>query len=66
MDPYTREVSRDQALVVRVGIGVGDQVAAGTWAKAVELTPSAPGRHAPDPRERPAPAGAPRGDPERS
>ena len=44
-DHATREVSRDQALVVRVGYGEGEQVADGRWA---------PGpRAAPPPRPRP-------------
>jgi hypothetical protein len=38
-DPMVREVSRDRALVVRVGIGEGDQVASGRWASAVALAP---------------------------
>ena len=36
-DPHVREVGADQALVVRVGIGEGEQVAAGRWVRAVEL-----------------------------
>ncbi len=36
-DPYIYEISRDRALVVRVGIGDGDQVAAGRWEAAVTL-----------------------------
>jgi hypothetical protein len=36
-DHATREVSRDQALVVRVGYGEGEQVADGRWAQAREL-----------------------------
>jgi hypothetical protein len=36
-DPYVREVRREQALVVRVGVGVGEQVANASWAHAVEL-----------------------------
>jgi hypothetical protein len=35
-DPYVREASIDQALVVRVGYGVGEQVADGKWTEAVE------------------------------
>ncbi|HEX2086873.1 MAG TPA: hypothetical protein VHF89_14430 [Solirubrobacteraceae bacterium] len=35
-DPYVREVSLDQALVVRVGFGAGEQVADGRWTAAVE------------------------------
>jgi hypothetical protein len=35
-DPYVREVSQDQALVVRVGYGLGEQVADGRWTEAVE------------------------------
>ncbi len=36
-DPYVREVSRDGALVVRLGYGSGDQVADGRWDEAVEV-----------------------------
>jgi hypothetical protein len=36
-DPYVREVSREQALVSRVGVGEGEQVANGHWTKAVTL-----------------------------
>jgi len=36
-DPFIREVSREQALVTRVGIGEGEQVAHGRWADAIEL-----------------------------
>jgi hypothetical protein len=36
-DPAVREVARDQALVVRVGYGSGDDVADGRYAAAVEL-----------------------------
>jgi hypothetical protein len=39
-DPAIREVARDQALAVRVGIGAGDQVADGRFARALQL-PSA-------------------------
>ena len=42
-DPYIREVSVDRALVVRVGFGVGEQVADGKWTEAVE-PPDDPGR----------------------
>jgi hypothetical protein len=38
-DPYLREVSRDQALVVRVGYGAGEQVAEGRWLDAREAPP---------------------------
>ena len=41
-DPYVREVSRRQALVVRIGFGDGERVADGRWDRALEL-----------PRERP-------------
>jgi hypothetical protein len=37
VDPYVREVTRDQALVVRVGYGEGEQVADGRFAAALEL-----------------------------
>ncbi|MDQ3740681.1 MAG: hypothetical protein M3389_07020 [Actinomycetota bacterium] len=36
-DPYVREVALEQALVVRVGYGAGEQVADGKWAEAVEV-----------------------------
>ena len=36
-DPYAREVSPAQALVIRVGWGEGEQVAEGHWLHAVEL-----------------------------
>jgi hypothetical protein len=36
-DPYVAEVSRDSALVVRVGYGSGEEVAEGRFAEAVEL-----------------------------
>jgi hypothetical protein len=36
-DPYLREVSREQALVARVGLGAGDEVADGRWTDAREL-----------------------------
>jgi hypothetical protein len=35
-DPHAREVAVEQALVVRVGYGAGDQVADGRWTAAVE------------------------------
>ena len=35
-DPHVREVDADQALVVRVGFGDGEQVAEGHWLRAVE------------------------------
>jgi len=38
-DPAVRPVARAQALVVRVGVGVGEQVADGRWARAVEVAP---------------------------
>lgn len=41
-DPYLYPVGRRQALVARVGFGVGEQVADGNWTKARELI--APGR----------------------
>ncbi|HEX4363287.1 MAG TPA: hypothetical protein VHZ75_01975 [Solirubrobacteraceae bacterium] len=40
-DPYLREVSRGQALVVRIGFGTGEHVADGRWERALEL-PRAP------------------------
>ena len=36
-DPYVREVAREQALVVRVGIAEGEEVAYGQWTQAREL-----------------------------
>lgn len=36
-DPTLREVARDQALVARLGYGVGDEVADGHWTRAVEV-----------------------------
>ena len=36
-DPFMREVSVDQALVARVGVGEGEQVAHGRWNEAREL-----------------------------
>ena len=38
-DPYAREVSRAQALVVRIGYGDGERVADGRWDTALELPP---------------------------
>lgn len=38
-DAAVREVAREQALVVRVGIGAGEQVADGRWSRALELPP---------------------------
>jgi hypothetical protein len=34
VDPYTREVHRDQALTARIGLGAGDEVAHGRWTSA--------------------------------
>jgi hypothetical protein len=42
-DPYLHEISREQALVARVGYGVGEEVAYGRWSDARELS-SAPVR----------------------
>jgi hypothetical protein len=36
-DPAVREVARAQALVARVGIGAGEQVADGRWTKALDV-----------------------------
>ena len=38
-DPYVREASRRHALVVRIGFGIGDQLAEGRWTQARELPP---------------------------
>lgn len=43
-DPHAREVARTDALVARIGVGAGEQVAEGRWAEAVELPPVAEGR----------------------
>lgn len=43
-DPYVNAVSPGQALVVRAGWGVGEQVADGQWEHARELLSSRPGR----------------------
>jgi hypothetical protein len=43
-DPHVREVSREQALVVRVGVGEGEQVADGRWTSARELPAPKAGR----------------------
>jgi hypothetical protein len=40
-DPSVAEPAREQALVVRLGLGEGEQVADGRWTHAVELPPSA-------------------------
>lgn len=37
-DPHVREVDADQALVVRMGYGEGEQVADGHWLRAIEPT----------------------------
>ena len=42
-DPYVNAIARAQALVARVGFGVGEQVADGLWTDALELV-HAPGR----------------------
>ncbi len=46
MDPYVREVTRAQALVVRAGVGEGEAVAHGRWGDAVELPPPSAGKAA--------------------
>ena len=43
-DPFAREVARAQALVARVGLGAGEQVADGRWARALETPPPRPPR----------------------
>jgi len=44
IDPYVRELDRDAALAVRVGVGEGEPLAHGHWTTAVELPPREP-RH---------------------
>jgi len=39
-DPYVREVAREQAVCIRIGIGEGEQVAHGRWTEAIELPPA--------------------------
>ncbi|MEA2229290.1 MAG: hypothetical protein QOF04_2920, partial [Solirubrobacteraceae bacterium] len=39
-DAAVREVAREQALVARVGVGPGEQVAEGRWTHAVTLSAS--------------------------
>ncbi|MCW3011545.1 MAG: hypothetical protein JWO90_1949 [Solirubrobacterales bacterium] len=41
-DPYVREVSREGALVIRVGVGEGEPLAHGHWSSAVEVPPPVP------------------------
>jgi hypothetical protein len=43
-DPHVREAGLHQALVVRLGIGEGEQVATGRWVRAVELSAPRHGR----------------------
>lgn len=38
-DPYSREVGRDDAIVLRVGFGEGEQVAEGRWTEALDVPP---------------------------
>ena len=38
-DPAVREIDREQAIVVRLGVGPGDRVADGRWSEAIELPP---------------------------
>lgn len=42
-DPGVRELSREHAIVLRIGIGEGEQVAEGRWTRAIEL-PAQSGR----------------------
>lgn len=51
-DPYVREVRREHALVVRVGVGEGEQVAEGRWTDAVEVPHPKPRRSSLAPQER--------------
>lgn len=46
IDPYVRELDRDAALAVRVGVGEGEPLAHGRWTTAVELPPREPHRRA--------------------
>lgn len=41
MDPFTRDVTRRQALVMRAGVGEGEAVAHGRWTTAVVIPPPA-------------------------
>lgn len=43
-DPSVRELSRDDALVVRIGYGQGEQVAEGRWSDALDLPHPRAGR----------------------
>ena len=43
-DPYVREVAREQAICIRLGVGEGEQVSQGRWTDAVELPPPKPRR----------------------
>jgi hypothetical protein len=43
-DPLAREVARSDALVARIGVGAGEQVAEGRWSDALELPPPRAGR----------------------
>jgi hypothetical protein len=52
LDPYGRDVTVAQALVTRVGYGMGDQVAEGRFQDALVLPAPEPGRAAHDPSER--------------
>lgn len=42
-DPSAHGVTREQALVVRVGIGIGEQVADGRWTSAMQVPPRTTG-----------------------
>jgi hypothetical protein len=53
-DPYTHEVSPEQALVIRAGWGEGEQVADGRWLHAQELNWGTIARRASSRRRRPA------------
>jgi hypothetical protein len=41
-DAFVPDLSRDRALAVRVGYGLGDALAGGEWSAAVDVPPSAP------------------------
>jgi hypothetical protein len=42
-DPYVADVSAERSLVIRIGYGLGEALAEGRFAEALELRPAAPG-----------------------